>query len=416
MTEAARVHIAFFNRCYYPDTTATGQLLTELCEGLVHDHGCRVTVVAGFPMRSVSGTRPSRQHALVRRDLHNGVVLLRARGTQFLKTRFSGRAMNYMTYFFAACLAGLRLERPDVVVALTDPPIIGLAALLVARRSGAPFVMAFQDIFPEVAEILKVSRSKMLNRILQHVTCFLVRNASVNVALGDTMRQRLVEGKGAATERTIVIPNWANCDAITPTAKRNAFSINAGLSECFVVMHSGNIGLSQDLVVLIQAASRLRGIPDIQVVFVGDGVERASLEDQVDKLGLPNVRFLPYQPKASLRDSFASADVFVISLKKGLAGYIVPSKLYGILAAGRPYVAAVEETTEVAAVTRKYECGLLASPGNAEDLAEKILTLYRDRALAERLGANGRSAAAEYDRPIQVKAYYDLFQGLVRAQ
>jgi glycosyltransferase involved in cell wall biosynthesis len=128
---------------------------------------------------------------------------------------------------------------------------------------------------------------------------------------------------------------------------------------------------------------------------------------------LSNVHFLPYQPREQLWQSFASADVFVIALKRGLAGYIVPSKLYGILAAGRPYVAAVEDACEVAAVTRQYDCGLLAEPGDPKDLAEKLLTLYQDRALAQRLGANARRAALVFDRRRQVQAYHELFQTLM---
>src|SRR5712691_11264693 len=140
-------------------------------------------------------------------------------------------------------------------------------------------------------------------------------------------------------------------------------------------MHSGNIGLSQGLETVVEAAAHLHGVPDIQFVFVGDGVKRAALEAQARTLGLQNVRFLPYQPKERLAQSFASADVFVVSLKRGLAGYIVPSKLYGILAAGRPYVAATEDNCEVTATTERYGCGLLARPGDADDLARKILAL-----------------------------------------
>jgi len=145
---------------------------------------------------------------------------------------------------------------------------------------------------------------------------------------------------------------------------------------------------------------------------VGDGAKRPALERRVREQGLPNVRFFPYQPKSGLRESFASADLFVVSLKRGLAGCIVPSKLYGILASGRPYVAAVDEASEVAAITRRYDCGLVSGPGDAAVLAEKILALYRDRALAHRLGANGRRAALDFDRPIQVGAYGRLFQAL----
>ena len=148
---------------------------------------------------------------------------------------------------------------------------------------------------------------------------------------------------------------------------------------------------------------------DVEMVFVGDGVKKPVLEDRVRTLGLDNVRFLPYQAKGFLKDSFASADVFVVSLKEGLAGYIVPSKLYGILAAGRPYVAVVEESCEVAAITKQYDCGLLAEPGDPEDLARKILTLYQNRDLARHLGTNARRAALEFDRHSQIRAYYELF-------
>src|SRR5687767_1726188 len=131
------MHVAFFNRSYYPDTTATGQLLTDLCEDLVREHGFRVTVVTGVPAIT-AGRSATATGWLVRRESHNDVEILRAKGTRFSKQRFVGRASNYLTYFFSACFAGLRLDRPDIVVALTDPPIIGLAAWMSGKRYRAP--------------------------------------------------------------------------------------------------------------------------------------------------------------------------------------------------------------------------------------------------------------------------------------
>src|SRR5437667_8822508 len=144
------VHVAFFNRSFYPDTAATGQLLTELCEGLVGTHGCRVSVVAGVPLLPADGNGGSTGWRVLRRERYRGIDILRARGTRVSKRRFVGRFTNYVSYFLSACYAGLRLERPDVVVAQTDPPILGLAAYLAARRFRVPFVMAYKDIFPEV--------------------------------------------------------------------------------------------------------------------------------------------------------------------------------------------------------------------------------------------------------------------------
>jgi glycosyltransferase involved in cell wall biosynthesis len=156
-------------------------------------------------------------------------------------------------------------------------------------------------------------------------------------------------------------------------------------------------------------------VGDIQFVFVGDGVKKPALQARARAKGLNNVSFFPFQPKERLIESFAAADLFIVSLKAGLAGYITPSKLYGILAAGRPYVAAVEEDSEITAVTRKHECGLLAEPGNPRDIADCVLTFYNDRALAQRYGENARNAAFEFDRPIQIRAYYNLLTGVARA-
>ncbi len=410
------LHIAFFNRSYYPDTSATGQLLTELCESLAQSHGCHVSVVAGVPLLPSGEARGSRRCGLVlQREEHKGVRILRARGTRLSKRRFIGRFTNYVSYFLSACYAGLQLDRPDVVVALTDPPIVGLAAYLASRRFRVPFVMSYRDIFPEVAVLLEDFHSPTVNWVLERVNRFLVARADRSVALGETMRRRLIEGKGADPAKVVVIPDWADCSEIVPGPKANAFSEPNELADKFVVMHSGNIGLSQNLQAVVEAAVHLQQFPDIEMVFVGEGVTKARLQQQAQALGLANVRFLPYTPKEQLKLSFAAADVFVVSLRPGLAGYIVPSKLYGILAAGRPYVAIVEEESEVTAITRKFGCGLLAEPENARDLAAKILTLYHDRELAARMGEKARRAALGFDRAVLVGEYFKLFSDLARA-
>ncbi|OLD53654.1 MAG: hypothetical protein AUI64_05985, partial [Acidobacteria bacterium 13_1_40CM_2_64_6] len=358
-------------------------------------------------------TDSTRDGWLVSRERHAGVDILRARGTRFSKARFVGRATNYVTYFVSACYAGLRLKRPDVVVALTDPPIIGLAGYLAARRFRAPFVMAYKDVFPEVARLLEDFQSAAVDRALQAVNCFLAARADRVATLGDTMRRRLIEGKGADPARTVVIPDWIDCDAVIPAPRDNAFARANGFTGKFVVMHSGNLGLSQGLETLVEAAALLKHVRDIEIVFVGEGIKKATLVAHARALGLRNVRFLPFTPKERLAESFGAADVFVISLKPGLAGYIVPSKLYGILASGRPYVAAVEPESEVWAITEKYQSGLLVEPGKPLDLADRILKLHRDPELATRLGANARRAALEFDRRRQVRAYHDLFAGLL---
>lgn len=404
------MRVCFFNRSYYPDLGATGQLLTELAEDLV-DGGCEVSVVAGMPLvvgdptwRAPTGVAP------VTREERHGVSVFRARGTTFSPRVLTGKFVNYLTYFGAAALAGLRLPRLDVVVTLTDPPIIGLVALGVARRHGARLVFLCQDIYPEAGRLLAGVKSRAINGVLDSVSRLLVRQADRVIALGETMRQRLIEGKGADPAKVVVIHNWADCELITPRSKRNRFSQAHGLADKFVVMHSGNLGLSQNLPVLIEAAERLRDLPDLVVVIVGEGASKRALEAAVRDKGLSNVRFLPYTPKAQLAEAFGTADVFVVGLKQGLAGYIVPSKVYGILAAGRPFVAAAEESSEPAQIARQFECGLVVKPGDTGELERAIRWLYGDAALRRKLGDNARAAALQFDRRVAVRRYLELFQ------
>jgi glycosyltransferase involved in cell wall biosynthesis len=407
------VKICFFNRSYWPDQAATGQLLTELAEDLASRYGDEVTVVAG---RSLHASRPEAgsRWRLVGRETHEGVDIRRANGTTLRPGRFVGRACNYVSYFGAATAASFDVGRPDVVVSLTDPPIVGLAALWTARRAGARFVFLCEDIFPEVATLLADFQNRAVNGALDRINRHLLRSADGIVALGDRMRRRLVEEKGADPARVHIIHNWADCEAIVPGPKDNAFSREHGLADRFVLMHSGNVGLSQNLDVLVEAADRLRSKERLTIAIVGDGSRRRELEAMATARGLTNVRFLPYQPKALLHDSFASADVFLVSLKAGIEGFIVPSKVYGILAAGRPYIAATDSSSEPAQIARESGCGLVAAPGDPASLADAIATLYDDPAMTRDMGARARLAARQYDRKVAVQAYRELFVRVAR--
>jgi colanic acid biosynthesis glycosyl transferase WcaI len=405
--------LCFFNRSYWPDQAATGQLLTELAEDLVSRFGCSVSVVAG---RALHGSRDARWSLRpVRTETQAGVRILRANGTAFDRRRFSGRAANYLTYFASAMVAAFQIGPQDVVVSLTDPPILGLAALFAARRAGARFVFLCEDIFPEVASLLADFHNPAVNRTLDRVNRYLLRQADAVVALGDRMKRRLVEEKAADPSRVHVIHNWADCQAITPGPKDNAFARAHGLDDRFVLMHSGNVGLSQNLDLLIEAAARLQSRDRLVIAVVGDGAKRQALQDQAAHRGLANLRFFPYQPKELLHESFATADVFLVSLKPGLEGYIVPSKLYGILASGRPFIAAVDPSCEVATIAKEHQCGIVAMPGDVDALVAAIASLYDDGAAARTMGENARRAALRYDRRNAVQTYHELFAGLNRA-
>jgi len=402
------VKLCFFNRSYWPDQAATGQLLTELAEDLVSRYGSEVTVVAGRALHTAR-VDTSWRIGPVTRERHQGVDIHRANGTRLPTRRFAGRAANYLSYFSAAVLASFGVGRPDVVVSLTDPPILGLAALWTARRAGARFVFLCEDIFPEVAVLVEDFQNGAVNASLDRINRYLLRHADAVIALGDRMRRRLVEEKGANPARVHVIHNWADCEAIVSGPKDSPFARAHGLADRFVVMHSGNVGLSQNLEVLIEAADRLRSKERLTIAIVGDGSKRPLLERMAVDRGLQNVRFFPYQPKALLHDSFSAADVFVVSLKSGLEGFIVPSKVYGILAAGRPYIAATDQSAEPAMIARQSGCGLVAAPGDPDALAAAIVAMYENPAATREMGARGRQVALQFDRKVAVRAYHDLF-------
>lgn len=400
---ATPLRVCYFNRSYWPDTGATGQLLTELAEDLVSAHGMEVTVVTGHP---ITGEQ------LPASETRNGVRIVRAAGTTFAQRRFIGRAANYLTYFLSALWAALRLPRQDVTVALTDPPIIGLAALAARPRCGMIFYC--QDIFPEVAGLLEDFHSPVVNTGLEQLNRLLVRRAARIIALGDTMARRLIEGKGADPAKITVIHNWADTTAIAPESKHNPFAATHNLAEHFVVLHAGNMGHSQNLDAVIDAAERLQSRPDILMLFIGDGNRKPALQEAVRARGLGNVRFLPFQPRDQLRWTYASSDVCLVSLKPGLAGYIVPSKLYPILAAGRPYVAAVEGSSEVAALTASHEAGVLVPPGDAAAMASAIIALADDEPRRQAMGGRARAAAALFARDRQVAAHARVVEEVAR--
>jgi glycosyltransferase involved in cell wall biosynthesis len=406
------MRVCFFNRSYWPDQAATGQLLTELAQDLVSRHGWTVTVVAGRALHASHEARGSMR--LIATETHASVRILRANGTAFDRRRFAGRAANYLTYFASAIASTSRLGPQDVIVSLTDPPILGLAALMAARRAGARFVFLCEDIFPEVASLLEDFHNTAVNRTLDRVNRYLLREADAVIALGERMKGRLIEEKGADPSRVHVIHNWADCQAITPGPKDNAFARAHGLADRFVLMHSGNVGLSQNLDLLVEAAARLQSRDRLVIAVVGDGARRQTLQDEALRRGLSNIRFFPYQPKELLHESFATADAFLVSLKPGLEGYIVPSKLYGILASGRPFVAAVDPSCEAATIARDQQCGTVAVPGDVDALVAAIATLYDDPAGACVMGENARRASLRYDRRAAVQRYHELFAGLNR--
>jgi glycosyltransferase involved in cell wall biosynthesis len=229
------------------------------------------------------------------------------------------------------------------------------------------------------------------------------------VAIGETMRRRL-EAKGTPPDRLSVIPNWVDTSRLVPKPRDNEWARENRLSDKFVVMHSGNVGHAQNLEALIRAATFLRDLDDLEIVIVGYGAMLAGLVERARILEVP-IRFMPYQPRDVLSDSLSSADVHVVGLAPGLAGYVVPSRFYGILSVGRPVIAAADAESETVAVVREIGCGVAIPPARPELLAEVIRDAYDGKLDLAEMGRKGRAyVESEVDRTIAIDRYRTLLR------
>jgi glycosyltransferase involved in cell wall biosynthesis len=402
---ADRPRILVLNQYYWPGVEATAHLLTELCEALAEEY--EVEVLTGV----LHG------HEDEPRELErNGVRIVRVSSTAYERAELGRRAANYFSYLGSALAHALVGPAPDLVLCMTDPPIVGDAGVLVGRRFGVPVLVISQDVFPEIATELGRLRNPAVVGVLRTLVGAYLRRADRIVAIGETMRRRL-ESKGAAPERLRVIPNWVDTSAITPQPRDNPWAQSHGLASKFVVMHSGNVGHAQDLDSLVRAATFLRDLDDVRIVIAGFGARHAQMIALARRLEVKGkIRFLPYQKRERLPFSLSSADVHVVGLAKGLAGYVVPSRLYGILSAGRPVIAAADEDSETARLVAEVGCGVVIEPGRPELLARTIRAAYEGAYDLEAMGALGREyVEREADRSVAMERYRSLVAELLAA-
>jgi len=402
MSSDTRARILVLNQYYWPGVEATGQLLAQLCADLSRDYS--ITVITG---------RLAEPRADAGRTVHEGVEVVRVRSTAFPRRVLALRAVNYLTFLIASARAALTAPRPQVVICMTDPPILAIVALAAARRSRAALVVISQDVFPEIAILLHRIENALVVRLLRAAIRTYLTRADRVVAIGEKMRGRL-EAKGAPAAALRVIPNWVDTAALEEKPRPNAWSRDAGLAESFVVMHSGNVGFTQDLDTLVRSATFLRDLDDLTIAIVGDGARRAELLALADLLEVDHVRFLRYQPRESLPYSLSAADVHVVGLAPQLSGYVVPSRLYGVLAVGRPVIAAADADSETAELVRTIGCGLVVPPGRPELLAAGIRRAYDGEFDLVDMGRRAREyAVAEADRRVAVSRYRELLAELV---
>jgi glycosyltransferase involved in cell wall biosynthesis len=402
MSAETRPRILVLNQYYWPGVEATGQLLSQLCADLSRDYA--VTVITG---------RLTAPRADAGRTLHEGVEVVRVKSTAFPRRMLALRAVNYLTFLAASARAATAAPKPQVVLCMTDPPVVAIVALAAARRSGAALVVISQDVFPEIAVLLHRIENVLVVGALRVAIRAYLKRADRIVVIGETMRRRL-EAKGAPGERVRVISNWVDTTFLDEKPRDNDWSRGAGLTHRFVVMHSGNVGYAQDLDTLVRSATFLRDLDDLAIAIVGDGARRAELIALAELLEVDQVSFLRYQPREALPYSLSSAHVHVVGLAHGLSGYVVPSRLYGVLAVGRPVIAAADADSETAELVTRVGCGVVVPPGRPELLAAALRRAHDGEYDLEEMGRRAREyAVAEADRGVAVERYRELLAELV---
>lgn len=380
--------IVFVNRYFHPDQSATSRILSDLAFRLARQ-GVAVSVVTSRQLYSEP------QAALAPFELVHGVSVHRVATATRGRSNLGGRALDYATFYLAACLKLLRVLSPgDVVVAKTDPPLISIPVSMAAALRNAVLVNWLQDLFPEVAEILAPDLiPDWAARVLTSWRDRCLRRASMNVVLGQQMNTRLRQ-RGVDESRIVEISNWSDPGEIAPLPSAASETRKSlGLTGKFVIGYSGNFGRAHEFDTLLGAARLLQGDDRFVFLMTGAGAKRAALEDAVQRQGLSSFVFQDYQPPERLSDSMAAADVHVVSLLPALEGLIVPSKIYGILAAGRPAMFIGDREGDIAMLLREHACGLAVSVGECSTLARELQSLCGNISRLDSMGLRARQLA-----------------------
>lgn len=399
---------------YAPDVAPTGEVMTQIAEQLVA-RGHRLHVVTSLPWYRHHAIEPGWGGRVVRHDDTEWGRITRVHPFPTDKANIAARAAGFAGFTALSGLAGLvSRSQPDAVLAMSPPLTLGVAGWAIARAHRVPFVFNIQDVFPDVAvELGAITNPRVIAaaRLVERQTY--LRADSVTV-LSDDLRANVVakiaghRGPAGDPGKVRVIPNFIDTDWIRPAERENAYRHEYGLAGKKVVMYAGNVGLSQSLDLILAAAARLADDPAVAFVINGGGSALSGLRDRA--AGLANVHFVPMQPKERLPVVVAAADIHVVPLRTGLARSSVPSKLYTILAAGRPLVASVDPGTEVARTVTEAGAGLAVPPDDADAFTEALVALLAAPAEAQAMGAAGRRYVERWASPEAVaEAYEDLF-------
>jgi colanic acid biosynthesis glycosyl transferase WcaI len=397
------VHILLLNEYFPPDTSATAKCAALVSDALTERH--RVTVLAARPSYD-----PAERHStyLLRREVHGNLAVERVGSTTYPRFQMRRRVSNYMTYLSLMVPRALSI-RSDMVLAMTDPPIEGIAGAFVAQLSGRPFVYNIRDMYPDMAVGGSIVRPGSFTARWESMHRWALRRATRVIVLGEDMRDRIV-AKGVDSARVVISRDGITAPEILPAAD-NPVAREIRGDFRFALVHAGNIGFYGAWQTLISAIRMLEN-EGVGLVFVGEGAMKSQVEAMA--AGCRAVRFLPFRPASEIPLVLSSGDMHVVTVKRGLEGVVVPSKLYPTLAAGRPVLGVAPEECDVVRIVRRSGCGLAANPDDPDSVVEALRGVLRDSEQIRNMGLRAREIGISYDKVGQLKIFIETIEEAVR--
>jgi colanic acid biosynthesis glycosyl transferase WcaI len=404
--------ILLLNLYYPPDTSATAKMAATVVEALSAQHD--VTVLCGRPSYDPTERRPWR---LWQAEFSGRLRILRMGSTDYPRFAMKRRVLNYLSYVALAIPRALFVPC-DVVLAMTDPPFEGIVGAIVALLKAKPYVYNIRDMYPDMAVGGAIVEPGLLARVWERLHRWALRRATRVIVLGEDMRARIV-AKGVDAARVEIVRDGT--EILPPGAPQPALDsevIRAIRGDFkFVFLHAGNLGFYGAWETLIEATRQLeKSNPDVGLVFVGDGAQRDRMVALADEC--KSIRFVPFFPASKIPSVMAAGDVHVITVKKGLEGVVVPSKLYGTLAAGRPILAVADVASDVSVIAQEKKCGYAASPQIPLQVFMAMRAMAaegRDAPGLKAMGEAARAIAPDYDRVKELQKFVKIIEGAVNA-
>jgi putative colanic acid biosynthesis glycosyltransferase WcaI len=402
-----RVRVLLLNLYFPPDTSATAKMAAAFVGPLAEKH--QVTVLCGRPSYDPTERRPWR---LWQTEHLGGTKIVRVGSTDYPRTRMARRVFNYLSYVALSVPRAL-FTGCDVVLAMTDPPFEGIVGAFVALLKGKPYVYNIRDMYPDMAVGGSIVEPGLLARVWETLHRWALRRAERVIVLGEDMRSRIV-AKGVDPQRVAIVRDGAEIvSAGSPQPAVDPDVVRAIRGNfLFVLLHAGNLGFYGAWNTLLAAARALER-DGVGLVFVGDGAQRGQLETAAS--GAANVRFLPFFPASKIPSVLAAGDAHIITIKRGLEGVVVPSKMYGILAAGRPIIAVAPSETDAASLGARCGFGISADPDKPEQLIAAVRALLADSPRLAAMGRAARAVASDYDRVSEIQKFLHIIEEAARA-